>query len=71
MRELHEDFIERWVKFMKDNPSEWKKHHTEFIDSQFEKANKVIQELSKTKEGKAKIIKMYNIKNIKGYKNLL
>ena len=41
------------------------------IDAQFEKANRVIKELSKTKEGREKIIKIYNIKNIDGYKNLL
>lgn len=71
MRELHNNFIERWAKFMKENPDKWKKIHTEFIDAQFEKANSVIKELSKTKEGKEKIIKIYNIKNIDGYKDLL
>ena len=71
MRELHNDFIERWAKFMKENPDKWKKIHTEFIDAQFEKANNVIKELSKTKQGREKIIKVYNIKNINGYKDLL
>ena len=71
MRRLHEDFIERWVSFMKENPDKWKKNHTEFIDAQFEKANQIIEKLSKTKEGKQKIIKMYKIKNKEGYKELL
>jgi len=71
MRQLHEDFIERWVNFMKENPDKWKKNHTEFIDAQFEKANQIIEKLSKTKEGKQKIIKMYKIKNKEGYKELL
>ena len=71
MRELHNDFIDRWAKFMKENPDKWKEIHTEFIDAQFEKANHVIKELSKTKQGKEKIIKIYNIKNKKGYQKLL
>ena len=71
MRQLHEDFIERWVNFKKENPDKWKKNHTEFIDAQFEKANQIIEKLSKTKEGKQKIIKMYKIKNKEGYKELL
>ena len=71
MRQSHEDFIERWVNFMKENPDKWKKNHTEFIDAQFEKANQIIEKLSKTKEGKQKIIKMYKIKNKEGYKELL
>ncbi len=71
MRQTHQDFIMRWIRFMKENPDKWKFHHTEFINAQFEKANQVIKELSKTKQGKEKIIKIYNIKNKKGYQDLL
>ena len=67
----HEDQIKRWVSFVKNHPSKWKKIHTEFINAQFEKAERMYQKLSKTKKGKEKIIKIFNIKNIKGYPSLL
>ncbi len=66
----HEDFIERWAEIIKTNP-EWKKHQTDFINAQYDKFLRFIQELSKTKEGQEKIIEIYDIKNIKGYSNLL
>jgi len=65
-----ENQIERWTEFIKNNP-DWKVIHTEFINAQFEKAYKFINELAKTKEGQLKIVKIYNIKNIKGYPELL
>lgn len=71
MRQSHKDFIERWIVFMKKNPDKWKSYHTEFINAQFEKADQIMKKLSKTKQGKEKIIKMYNIKNIEGYQELL
>ena len=67
----HYDQIERWAKFIKDNPKSWKTIHTKFINAQFEKAHRFINELSKTKEGQKKIVEIYNIKNIKGYPDLL
>ena len=66
----HGDFIDRWIKFMKSN-QDWKRIHTKFINAQFEKAYSVIEELSKTKEGQKKIVKMYNIKNLKAFPKLL
>ena len=32
----HVEFIERWSDFVKTNP-EWKKHHTDFINAQYDK----------------------------------
>jgi len=66
----HEDFIERWADFVKTNP-EWKKYQTSFINAQYSKVYKFINELSKTKEGQEKIVELYGIKNIKGYPKLL
>ena len=57
-----------WRKVKEGN---WKEEHTEFINSQFEKAEEVITRLSETKKGCEKIVKLYNIKNIKGYPKLL
>lgn len=66
----HADHIESWAHFVKTNPN-WKKIHTEFINAQFEKANSFIKRLLKQPNGKEKIIKLYKIKNKKGYSKLL
>lgn len=61
--------MERWARKVKEG--NWKEIHTEFINSQFEKSERFINKLSQTKNGCEKIIKLYNIKNIKGYPKLL
>jgi hypothetical protein len=66
----HDDFIERWVNFMKNNPNKWKKIHTEFINSQFEMHERFLINLLKEKNGKEKIIDLYGIKNVNGYNEL-
>lgn len=66
----HIEFIEKWANFVKNN-SGWKKEHAEFINSQFKLHENFINRLLKEKNGKEKILKLYNIKNIKGYQNLL
>ena len=66
----HMDFVEKWANYVKNN-SDWKKIHTEFIDSQFKMHENFIKRLLKEKDGKEKIIKLYKIKNLNGYKELL
>lgn len=66
----HDEFIERWAEAVKNN-SEWKKHQNEFINAQYNKFLKFINELSKTEKGQKKLVELYNIKNIKGYPKLL
>jgi len=63
--------IDRWVKYMKENPSKWKKIHTEFIDAQFSKSEEFIKQLLKEPNGKERVINAYGLKNLKGYKGLL
>ena len=63
--------IDRWIKYMKENPSIWKEMHTKFINAQFIKSRKFIERLSKQPKGREKIISAYSIKNLKGYKKLL
>ncbi|MBD3204361.1 hypothetical protein GF327_08775 [Candidatus Woesearchaeota archaeon] len=46
------DEIERWAKFMKENPDKWKKIHTKFINAQFEKSQEFIKRLLKEPNGK-------------------
>ncbi len=61
--------VEDWANKVKK--CNWKSIHTEFIDSQFKKAEIFIKKLSKEKNGAEKIMKIYGIKNKKGYPNLL
>jgi len=67
----HIRFVESWAEKIKENKIDWKTIHTEFINSQFQKSEEFIKRLSKEKDGIDKIIKLYNIKNIKGYHDLL
>ena len=57
--------VENWAKYVKTNKG-WKNEHTKFINAQFKKHQEIMQKLSKEK-----IIKLYKIKNIKGYPDLL
>ena len=66
----HNEFIEKWADYVKKN-SDWKKEHNEFINSQIKMQGDFIQRLLKEKNGKEKIIKIYNIKNVNGYRELL
>ena len=63
--------VERWAHFVKNHPSEWKSMHTEFINSQFKKSEDFIERLLKQKGGTEKVIRLYEIKNTKGYSRLL
>lgn len=55
----HLQSVEHWAQFVKNNPSKWKKIHTEFIDSQFLKHEEFIKRLLDTKGGKEKLAKLY------------
>lgn len=57
--------IESWAEYVKTGKN-WKKEHTKFINAQYKKHDKIIKKLSPEK-----IIKLYNIKNMKGYSSLL
>lgn len=61
----------RWVRYIKANPGTWKKHHTAFINAQYDKAYQFLERLAQTREGQQKIVEMYGIKNVKGYPKLL
>lgn len=62
--------IDRWVLYMREHPAGWKKVHTEFINAQFEKSRAFIRRLLKEPNGKEKVINIYDIKNLEGYKGL-
>ena len=37
MRDDKTEQIERWAKFVRENPNKWKKIHTKFINAIFDK----------------------------------
>lgn len=68
----HTEFVTKWANFVKDNPPKiWRPILNEFIDAQYDMHYQFIERLKKTKNSREKIIKLYNIKNLKGYKKLL
>ncbi|MEK6939113.1 MAG: hypothetical protein AABX31_00140 [Nanoarchaeota archaeon] len=67
MREEHLQQVERWAHFVKENPTKWKKIHTEFIDAIFEKHDSFKEKLLQTPNGKEKLQLLYKIKNQEGY----
>ena len=59
VRKEHEDQIERWANFVKNNPNKWKSIHTEFINALFEKHDQFKIRLLKTPNGKEKLARLY------------
>ena len=55
----HDDQVERWARFVRDNPREvWKKEQGKFVDSQIIIANRFYSRLEKTPGGKEKVQKL-------------
>lgn len=54
--------VERWAKFVRENPNKWQKDHTEFINSLFLNHEEFFKKLAATPGGKEKILKLYNLK---------
>lgn len=54
----HREQVQRWAEYVKENPNEWKTELNQFIDAQFQMAQKFYEELAKTKEGREKIEKL-------------
>jgi len=48
----HLEQIERWGKFVRENPDSWKKEHTKFIDAQIRKSWRVYEKLERSRGGK-------------------
>ena len=51
----HAEQIERWAKYVKENPSKWKKNLKPFLDSQIIMSRRFYSKLAETKDGKKKI----------------
>ena len=55
INKTHDEQVERWAKFVKENPQSWKKEHTQFINAQIEKSWNFYNKLSKMPNGPQKI----------------
>jgi len=58
----HDDQIERWARYVKENPDKWKSELKPFIDGQIMMARRFYEKLSETPEGREKIKKLRNLK---------
>jgi len=51
----HNEQIERWANYVKENPDKWKSKIKPFLDSQIIIARRFYKNLSQTENGKEKI----------------
>ncbi len=61
-RKEHREQVIRWANFVKNNPLDWKKRHTEFINALFQKHEEFRERLLQTPEGEAKWQKLIDAK---------
>ena len=54
--------IDQWEEFMKTHP-DWKKIHSQFINAQFDMAERFWNRMLAEPEGKERLRELYNIKN--------
>ncbi len=59
VRKDHIEQIERWAVYVNNNPTKWKKIHTEFINAIFQKHEDFIKRLLESKNGKEKLKKLF------------
>lgn len=62
IRRSHLEQVERWAKFVKENPQKWKRAHTKFINSIFLKHQEIKKKLLKTPEGRKKLNELFKRK---------
>ena len=68
----HNDQVERWARFVRDNPREvWKREQSQLIDSQIIMANRFYSRLEKTPGGKEKIQELRNKRIIKEISDMI
>ncbi len=58
----HEEQIERWAKYVKENPDKWKSKLTPFLNAQIIIANRFYKKLAETPGGKEKIKEIQMLK---------
>ncbi len=57
LRSSHNDQIERWAKFVRENPDKWKAIHTKFINSIFDKHYQFVERLKQSPGGEERLRK--------------
>jgi hypothetical protein len=57
----HNEQIERWAHYVKENPDSWKTKVKALIDSQITMAQRFYRNLAQTPEGREKIKKLRQI----------
>ncbi len=57
----HTEQIERWAKYVKDNPSKWKEKLKLFLDAQIIMSRRFYSKLATTKNGRKKIEMLRNL----------
>lgn len=57
--------IDRWAKYIQENPHIWREHHTRFLDDQLEMANAALRRIAKQPGGREKITQLRGITNKK------
>jgi hypothetical protein len=58
MREaVHMQSVESWARFVRDHPAEWKQHHTEFVNAQYDKHAAFLRRLRQESKGKETIVR--------------
>lgn len=58
----HNEQIERWARFVKDNPLEWKKKLKPFLDAQIIMSRRFYKKLAETPEGREKINRLRHLR---------
>lgn len=58
----HSEQIERWARFVKENPNTWKKVVKPFINSQFIMSRNFYKRLLELPDGEEKLRKIRNLK---------
>jgi len=58
----HAEQVERWAKYVKENPDKWKSKVKPLIDSQILMSRRFFENLAKTNGGKEKIEKLRNLR---------
>ena len=58
----HAEQVERWAKFVRDNPEKWKQKTKPFIDAQILMARRFYKKLAETEDGRRKLKLLREIK---------
>jgi len=56
----HMESVERWARYVKDNPDKWKIRLKEFLDAQILMSRRFYKQLAETPGGKDKIERLRN-----------